>query len=124
MSSGKQLKQPSTAGGQSLLGKILSATEETAWQKNEVMTIMHWLKQIIAIGTGIVAGLVPLEGLFGVVLFLGSMAVIPMAFARSVLRIDEEDFGGVQELLLEGATFASGLFALLWIFVYNSAHVQ
>lgn len=63
------------------------------------------------------------QGLFGAVLYLACMAVVPIAVCRSVLKIDEEDFGGMQEILVEGAPLASGLFALLWIFFFNVAHV-
>jgi hypothetical protein len=127
MSGGKSSKQVAMAAGghgsQSLLSKMLTADEDTVWQKSEVMLVMHWCKQIIAVVTAIIAGLVPLEGLFGIVLFLGCIAAIPVAVCRSVLKIDEEEFGGMQEILLEGAPFASGLFALLWIFTFNLFHV-
>lgn len=61
MSGRKTSKQPTGTTSQSLISKILTADEETEWTKNEIMNIMHWLKQIIALVTGVVAGLVPLQ---------------------------------------------------------------
>ena len=83
----KQSYKPSEAHASThLWAKIMKADEETQWLKQEVMTVMHWLKQIIAVLCALVAGLVPLQGLYGFVFFLASLAFIPIAVCRSVLK--------------------------------------
>ncbi|KAJ8303311.1 hypothetical protein KUTeg_019707, partial [Tegillarca granosa] len=49
------------------------------------MDVIYWMRQIIGVVLGLVWGIIPLKG-----------------FLLSFQKIDEEEYGGAQEILKEG----------------------
>eukprot|EP01113_Clastostelium_recurvatum_P040853 TRINITY_DN6405_c0_g1_i1.p1 TRINITY_DN6405_c0_g1~~TRINITY_DN6405_c0_g1_i1.p1 ORF type:complete len:139 (-),score=32.86 TRINITY_DN6405_c0_g1_i1:37-453(-) len=91
-------------------------SRSTTWEKSELLNLIHWLRQFIAITMGIICGAAP------VTTGVGNMAFFAMnvsgAFAYfSFLGISEDELRF--ECLTEGLMTAYGLFAIVWIFVYN-----
>lgn len=81
---------------------------------------------------GIVWGILPLNGMFGVISYFvflymlwysGVVAIfgITLLYCNRYLGVNTEDFD-VMTILQEGAMPAICLFFVLWIFVYSSLH--
>ncbi|KAG2426534.1 hypothetical protein HXX76_011759 [Chlamydomonas incerta] len=98
--------------------------KDAIWNKEELLTTMHWQKQATALLIGIVCGVLPLTGINGFLTFAIAQGLCTMIFYRVVLRIDEEQHGGVGEALVEGFSTFSALFVLLWVITYNLVHVS
>ncbi|PNW80055.1 hypothetical protein CHLRE_08g376000v5 [Chlamydomonas reinhardtii] len=97
--------------------------KDAMWNKEELLTAMHWQKQVTALIIGIVCGVLPLTGLNGFLTFAIAQGLCTVIFYRGVLRIDEEQHGGVAEVLVEGFPTFSAVFVLVWVLAYNVAHV-
>ncbi|PNH08062.1 hypothetical protein TSOC_005411 [Tetrabaena socialis] len=89
------------------------------WTKDELLTCVHWQKQITAVLIGILCGVLPLKGLEGFATFAVLEVVTTVIFYRMVLRVDEEQHGGVGEALLDGFQTFVALFVLFWVLSYN-----
>lgn len=102
-----------------LLLKGLRAVPEQDWDEDELLDVIHWQRQILAIVCGIAWGAIPLTGLPA---FLGFMALnLAVTFSwYRVQRIDEELYNGHQALLAEGFPPSISLFLLVWILTYTA----
>ncbi|KAG2430014.1 hypothetical protein HYH02_013842 [Chlamydomonas schloesseri] len=98
--------------------------KDAIWEKDELLTTMHWQKQVTAILIGIVCGVLPLTGLNGFLTFAIAQGLCTMIFYRVVLRVDEEQHGGVGEVLVEGFPTWAAMFVMLWVLAYNVVHVS
>ncbi|EFJ45972.1 hypothetical protein VOLCADRAFT_105763 [Volvox carteri f. nagariensis] len=96
---------------------------EAEWTKDELLTCVHWQKQITAAILGLICGVLPLTGLEGFVTFLALQLVSTMVFYRMVLRVNEEVHGGAAEALADGFPTFTAIFVLLWVLTYNLLHV-
>lgn len=81
-------------------------------------TVMHWLKQIIAVLIGLVFGCFNVTGYLGVVGFFFVVYIIVNSYLK-YLNIDEDDLGGRWSLLQEGLSSAFGIFMLCWVMMYT-----
>ncbi|CAL8097006.1 unnamed protein product [Calicophoron daubneyi] len=90
--------------------------------KNEFLDIVYWLRQVIAVLTGIAWGLIPLRGIFAILLFFLINVAAIYAYAAMFHRVDEEEYGGFGEIIKEGLMTAFSCYMVSWIVVYDYAH--
>jgi len=84
--------------------------------------VLYWLRQILGLICGLIWGVLPLQGFLGLALFcLGSSAVVYVYF-QSFQAVDEDDFGGVSELVKEGFMTSFAGFLVTWIITYSGLH--
>jgi len=100
-----------------------ATTKNSEWpDKDEFLDVIYWARQIIGLIAGLLWGLLPLKGLFGLGLFLVLNAVILYAYFNNFQQIDEEEFGGAWELTKEGFVTSLAGFLVMWIIVYSGMH--
>jgi heme/copper-type cytochrome/quinol oxidase subunit 2 len=87
--------------------------------KEHLLIILHWFRQLFAVICGVVWGLIPILGWIGIISYIVlSMLAVYIYYTRG-LHINAEDFGGMKELLQEGFMSSFALFLVTWIAVYN-----
>ncbi|GLC40837.1 hypothetical protein PLESTB_000017200 [Pleodorina starrii] len=104
--------------------ELIRQGPEAAWTKEELLTCVHWQKQITSLIIGLICGVLPLRGIEGFVTFLVIQLVTVVVFYRVILRVNEEVHGGVAEALADGFPTFTGVFVLFWLLTYNLLHVQ
>lgn len=98
-------------------------TSEAAWSdKDEFLDVIYWLRQILGIILGIIWGLLPLKGIFGLALFFAVNVLITYLYLSTFQKVDEEEYGGLTEILKEGLMTSFSSFLVLWILLYSSLH--
>jgi len=100
-------------------------TAEAKWDdKDEFLDVVYWMRQIIGIILGIVWGVVPFKGIVGIGLFLAINVFITYLYFTSFQKVDEEEYGGLSEILKEGLMTSFSSFLVLWILFYSSLHTD
>ncbi|XP_050429621.1 respirasome Complex Assembly Factor 1 isoform X2 [Adelges cooleyi] len=100
-----------------------ATTKNSEWpDKDEFLDVIYWTRQIMGIVAGILWGLLPLKGLFGLGLFIMLNATVLYAYFTNFQKIDEEEFGGAWELTKEGFVTSLAGFLVMWIIVYSGMH--
>jgi hypothetical protein len=70
---------------------------------------------------GLIWGIIPLTGLVGLIAFgLASSAYV--YFYCNYMDIDDEEMGGIWEIIKEGFMTNFASFLVVWIVVYSSLH--
>jgi len=95
-----------------------SSTRPQIWIKDDLLDALYWIRQVIALLAGPLAGLAGAKGVSTFALFVTSAASAGLSWARAV-GVDEEDVGGIGALLGEGLSQAIALFVLLWSLFYS-----
>ncbi|XP_062501078.1 GEL complex subunit OPTI-like isoform X2 [Corticium candelabrum] len=90
--------------------------------KDDFLDVIYWLRQFLSVIVGFIWGLVALKGIVGLALFFAVNAGTVYLFCTVYQSIDEEEFGGLWELLKEGFFTSFALFLVVWIIVYSSLH--
>ena len=87
-------------------------------------SLCHWVKQAAAVVCGLVAGLLPLTGPPGFVLFLAGVTGATFFTYSVYCRADLEELGqnGQFELIKEGFMPSLGGFILVWTLIYTMMH--
>ena len=83
---------------------------------------MFWLRVVLAVTAGIVAGVSGATGSLGFGAGVGAIVALPIAYYTAYLEVDVEDYGS-QELLMEGAMPGVAVFVLLWTGLFNALHL-
>ncbi|XP_050532000.1 respirasome Complex Assembly Factor 1 [Daktulosphaira vitifoliae] len=100
-----------------------ATTKNSEWpDKDEFLDVIYWARQIIGILAGVLWGLLPLKGLFGLGIFVVLNAAIVYTYFTNFQQIDEEEFGGAWELTKEGFVTSLAGFLVMWIIVYTGMH--
>jgi len=100
-----------------------ATTKNSEWpDKDEFLDVIYWARQIIGLIAGLLWGLLPLKGLFGIGLFLVLNAASLYAYFTNFQQVDEEEFGGAWELTKEGFVTSLAGFLVMWIIVYSGMH--
>eukprot|EP01066_Platyproteum_vivax_P010661 Platyproteum_vivax@DN4796_c0_g1_i1.p1 len=99
---------------------VKALTPGIDWDKEELKTTLHWLKQATGLLLGIIWGIVPFTGptplIVGVlIVFLSSIAY------TNWLQIDETTMEK-QEIIFEGAFPGILTFVLFWVLGYTIIH--
>eukprot|EP00878_Enallax_costatus_P007632 GHUV01007991.1.p4 GENE.GHUV01007991.1~~GHUV01007991.1.p4 ORF type:complete len:120 (+),score=15.74 GHUV01007991.1:1485-1844(+) len=96
--------------------------ESAKWEKDELLDVIYWFKQIIAILFGLLWGMGQITGLVGFASFILFNVLLTVAAYKSILGIDEEEYGGHQDLVMEGLPGSIPGFLLTWILTYTYLH--
>jgi len=116
-------KVPSESTAMQTFNKALTAGSDWS-DKDEFLDVVYWLRQIIGVLIGVVWGVVPMKGILGILLFLAVNVAIVYAYYSLFQRINEDDFGGVSEILKEGLMTSFATFVVTWIILYSALHVD
>lgn len=90
------------------------------WREDELLDTVYWMRQILAVVSGVLWGVLPLTGLWA---FVGYLAFINLAVVIFVntQQIEIDDVGGTM-MYMEGLPPAVATFMLFWIGTYTAAH--
>lgn len=103
------------------ISKALSS--ESEWtNKDEFLDVIYWMRQIIGVVIGVIWGIIPLKGFLGILLFFAVNTLIIYLYFNSFQRVDEEEYGGMSELLKEGLMTSFSSFMVSWIILYSAIH--
>eukprot|EP00898_Chlorokybus_atmophyticus_P007697 jgi/Chlat1/7929/Chrsp68S00584 len=114
-------KVPASFGGSSLVASSLRrlADKETPFEKDELLDVVHWIRQGLGLLCGLVWGFIPLVGSPAILAFLFLNAAVPFLYYHSYLQVDPDDYGGHFMLLTEGSLSGIPLFLVSWIVTYS-----
>ncbi|KAK9835965.1 hypothetical protein WJX81_002039 [Elliptochloris bilobata] len=91
------------------------------WEKDDLLDVIYWCRQVLALVMGVTAGVAGLSGWIPLAGFAAGALLLAYSWYQN-LRLDEEEYGGHQLLLMEGLMPAIAVFLLSWIIVYNAIH--
>ena len=110
-------KQPQ-APKKSLWEKAMTQGEAANMEKDEILDVLFWFRQLVSVTFGLAAGLTQLTGAGVIIFYVGLMFASSYYYQTIFLEIDPEDFNP-NELLMEGLGNCVGLFLLSWILLYT-----
>ncbi|CAK8692193.1 unnamed protein product [Clavelina lepadiformis] len=100
-------------------------TRNSPWpDKEELLDVVYWSRQILAIIIGVAFGILPLAGIFAIVLYCGITTLAMNVYVSEFQKQDLEEYGGFFELAKEGFMSAFASFLVVWIIVYSSMHAS
>ncbi|KAK0411556.1 hypothetical protein QR680_005713 [Steinernema hermaphroditum] len=90
--------------------------------KDDLLDVVYWGKQILALAIGIVCGLLPAYGLPTILLYVGISTLVAHYYVTQFQNMDEETMGGFFEVAKEGFGSALATFLVSWIGIYSCIH--
>lgn len=112
------IKEPTVAETFSKALKPVSKWED----KDEFLDVVYWMRQIVGVILGVTWGVIPIKGLIGILLFLAINSLVVYVYFSAFQKVDEEDYGGIAELLKEGLMTSFATFLVSWIILYSALH--
>ncbi|KAL6057397.1 hypothetical protein QOT17_015546 [Balamuthia mandrillaris] len=101
-----------------------ASRSDATWEKQELLDVVHWVKQLFGILCGVVWGVLGLTGSVGNLSFVACNVIVPFLYYNKYLNVDDEDmFGGRWPLIQEGFFSSYALFLVSWILTFNALHV-
>lgn len=101
-----------------------SSFSSGAWDRDsfdDYTSVIYWMRQILGLLVGILAGIYPLQEFAGFFAFIFINITIPYFFYTNYSKVNIDDFGPF-EMLSEGFGQSFGVFLLSWILVYSGVH--
>eukprot|EP01023_Acetabularia_acetabulum_P057336 TRINITY_DN6677_c0_g1_i1.p2 TRINITY_DN6677_c0_g1~~TRINITY_DN6677_c0_g1_i1.p2 ORF type:complete len:132 (-),score=24.75 TRINITY_DN6677_c0_g1_i1:214-609(-) len=95
---------------------------DSEWERDELLDVIHWSRQLLALLCGLVCGFFGVTDIAGFVVFAVVAFGSTVVFYRTYLGVDEEEMGGAGELAMEGMMSAFAIFLLFWISMYTLQH--
>nr|XP_022338192.1 uncharacterized protein C20orf24 homolog isoform X2 [Crassostrea virginica] len=92
--------------------------------RDEFLDVIYWMRQVFGLVQGLIWGLLPLKGFFGLLLFFVFNLGIIYLYYNSFQKIDDEEYGGASEILKEGLMTSFAAFLVTWIIIYSSLHTS
>ncbi|OWR49861.1 GEL complex subunit OPTI [Danaus plexippus] len=122
-----------TTKNRSLDGSNKTKTSESIWKKalssdsewpdkDEFLDVIYWMRQALGIILGLCWGILPLKGLFGLLLFVVLNAAVIYIYVSNFHNVDEEEFGGMWEITKEGFMTSFAGFLVTWTIMYTGLH--
>ncbi|CAD5232161.1 unnamed protein product [Bursaphelenchus xylophilus] len=90
--------------------------------KDDLLDVLYWGRQILGLLVGIVWGLIPLKGLLAILIYVAISTFAGHFYVTSYQGQDEENFGGFWELAKEGFASAVATFLIAWITIYSAVN--
>uniref|UniRef100_A0A915CKP2 Rab5-interacting protein n=1 Tax=Parascaris univalens TaxID=6257 RepID=A0A915CKP2_PARUN len=90
--------------------------------KDELLDVLYWGKQVLAFLIGISWGIIPLHGFLAILLYVCISTVTAQLYVTNFQKMDEDTLGGFWELAKEGFGAAFATFMVAWIGVYSAVH--
>eukprot|EP00455_Lapot_gusevi_P010964 TRINITY_DN1502_c0_g1_i2.p1 TRINITY_DN1502_c0_g1~~TRINITY_DN1502_c0_g1_i2.p1 ORF type:complete len:121 (+),score=26.39 TRINITY_DN1502_c0_g1_i2:70-432(+) len=91
------------------------------WEKNDLLEVIHWVRQLVALVCGFVWGVIPITGFVGLLGFAIASALGLYMYYTKYLGVEDEVHGRF-DLLSEGFLPSFALFMVTWICVYSLIH--
>ncbi|MCP9262512.1 Rab5-interacting protein [Dirofilaria immitis] len=66
--------------------------------KDELLDVLYWGRQILALMIGIFWGFIPLHGFLAIVLYIVISTTLGQLYATNFQKVDEDSLGGFWEL--------------------------
>ncbi|CAJ0582202.1 unnamed protein product, partial [Mesorhabditis spiculigera] len=111
----------SQSGWTQTLSKALTSGSDWS-DKDEILDVLYWGRQVLALLIGIVFGVVPMHGIFALGGYVAISTVLAHQFVIKYQKLDEDYLGGFWEIAKEGFGAAFATFMVSWITVYSSLH--
>jgi len=106
-----------------LLEKVLQ--RKAQWEdKDELLDVVYWTKQIFAVIIGVAWGIIPLHGIFAMILYVAITTLVLNFYVSEYQQQDLEEYGGFVELAKEGFMSAFASFLVAWILSYSAMHAS
>lgn len=102
----------------SLWEKAMTRGEAVSMEKDEILDVLFWFRQIVSVALGIAAGISQQTGAPVIIIYVALMFAANYYYQTLFLDVDPEDFNP-NELLMEGLGNSIGLFLLFWILLYT-----
>ncbi|PAV88946.1 hypothetical protein WR25_24380 [Diploscapter pachys] len=103
------------------LQKALRSSSDWS-DKDELLDVIYWGKQILAVLIGVVFGLTPLYGILAIATYVAISTLVTQHYVTKFQGVDEEELGGFWELAKEGFGSAFASFMVSWITVFSAVH--
>jgi len=99
----------------------MALQQDLEWRKADLVHVLYWLRQYLAICFGVLFGLLQLTGLPAMILFVLLTVGLTWIYMKSFLGVDDEDemYGTRYDLLQEGMWNSFTLFLAIWIATYS-----
>lgn len=118
---GVHIQAPPTSMETSIWSRAFKRQQK--WEdKDDLLDVIYWMRLVVSILLGILCGIVPLTGILGIVLYLGISCGLIYAYCSIFQQIDEDEFGGMWEILKEGFMTSFAMFLINWILIYTACH--
>ena len=112
----------SSSSSLSLLARAVTPNSDWDENKEDLLDVVYWARQVLGIIIGLVWGLLGVSGAKGIVGFVGLNSAAILVYLSGFQKVDEEDFGGKWELTKEGFMPSAAGFLVTWIIVYTGMH--
>ncbi|KAM7543198.1 hypothetical protein Aperf_G00000004583 [Anoplocephala perfoliata] len=100
-----------------------AVTFRSVWtDKDEFLDVIYWMRQIVGLITGVLLGLIPIKGAYGIALFFAINCCVVYFYSSTFQTVDEEDYGGYGEILKEGLMTCFATFLVVWIVIYDTLY--
>ena len=107
----------------SLLEKAF--TKSSSWpDKEELLDVVYWSRQLLAVVIGVLFGAIPVAGILAIILYCAITTFSLNIYVSEFQKQDVEDLGGFFELAKEGFMSAFASFLVVWIIVYSSVNAS
>uniref|UniRef100_A0A1I7ZK04 Rab5-interacting protein n=1 Tax=Steinernema glaseri TaxID=37863 RepID=A0A1I7ZK04_9BILA len=90
--------------------------------KDDLLDVVYWGKQVLALVIGIASGLLPAHGLLAIVMYVAISTLVAHYYVTQFQNMDEEAMGGFFEVAKEGFGSALATFMVSWIGIYSCVH--
>ncbi|KAI1728236.1 rab5-interacting protein (Rab5ip) domain-containing protein [Ditylenchus destructor] len=107
------------------VGKAFSKALKSGgkWEdKDELLDVLYWGRQIMALIIGLLWGFIPLKGIIAIFIYVICSSISGHFYLTAYQKQDEEVFGGFWEIAKEGFGAAFATFMVSWIVVYSALH--
>jgi len=98
---------------------------DSEWDdKDEFLDVVYWLRQVLGVILGLLWGFLQIKGALGIGLFLAINCLVVYLYFNTFQKVDEEEMGGITEILKEGLMTSFSSFLVAWIIVYSALHFE
>ncbi|KAI6237362.1 hypothetical protein M3Y95_00256900 [Aphelenchoides besseyi] len=95
-------------------------TKKADWSdKDDILDVLYWGRQFISLIIGVLWGIIPLKGLFAIILYVAISTFSGHLWVTNYQDQEDEQFGGFWELGKEGFGAAFATFMVSWICCYT-----
>ncbi|XP_070506199.1 GEL complex subunit OPTI [Chironomus tepperi] len=100
----------------------MGLSSKTEWPDTEIfLDWIYWSRQIVGLFLGLIWGVIPLTGFIGLIAF-GLCSSGYVYLYCTTHNIDDEEHGGIWEIVKEGFMTNFASFLVTWIITYSCMH--
>jgi len=90
--------------------------------KDEFLDVVYWLRQVLGLLIGVVWAVIPVKGLVGLALFFLVNCALVYVYYNIFQRVNEEEYGGISEIMKEGLMTSFATFIVTWVIIYSALY--